>query len=57
MAKIQEPKEQPGDKYLVVQEFRDKDNFNLHYNEGENVSHFPDDRLKELVEKGLVEKK
>jgi hypothetical protein len=45
---------QPGKSYLVVQEFRDKDNFDLIHQVGADVSELPKDRLAELVEKGLI---
>jgi len=40
--------------YKVVAPFRDKDNFNLAYEVDQDVSHLSEDRLLELIEKGLV---
>lgn len=48
---------QPGKSYLVVQEFRDKGNFDLIHKVGADVSELPEDRLAELVSLGLVEHK
>jgi hypothetical protein len=47
---------QPGKSYLVVQEFRDKDNFDLVYKVDADVSELPEERLADLISKGLVKK-
>lgn len=39
---------------VVLAPFRDKNNFDLAYTEGQDVSHLPEDRLSELVAAGLV---
>ena len=55
MVKQEEKKEQSGTKkYLVVSEFRDKDDFNLTHEVGADVSHFDADRLAKLTDLGLV---
>lgn len=45
---------QPGKSYLVVKEFRDKDKFELIHEVGADLSHLPEERLADLVSKGLV---
>ncbi|RZM22430.1 MAG: hypothetical protein EOO88_29480 [Pedobacter sp.] len=47
-------KEGEGEGYVVASPFRDKDNFDLAYEVGQDVSHFDQARIDELVEKGLV---
>lgn len=42
--------------FVVIQEFRDKDNFDKVFEKGDDVSHFDADRLKKLVENKVVEK-
>lgn len=41
--------------FIVKSHFRDKNNFDLQHNPGDDVSHFDKTRLESLVEKGLVE--
>ncbi len=43
-------------KYTVIAPFADKDNFGKKWVEGEDVSHFSQDRLDLCVERGLVKK-
>jgi hypothetical protein len=43
--------------YVVKSQFRDIGDFSLVHNEGTDVSHFDSERLKNLVELGLVVKK
>lgn len=52
MAKKQE---KPIGGYVVVSPFRDINDFSKAYEEGEDVSHLSDDRLLDLLEKGLIE--
>ncbi len=46
-----------ADGYTVVSEFRDKDKWEKLYQVGDDVSHFDEDRLANLVERKLVEAK
>jgi hypothetical protein len=48
--------DESGNSYLVNQPFRDKDNFDILYEVGADVGHFEQERLDELVEKGLIVK-
>ena len=41
--------------HIVLNSFRDIDNFDKAYNPGDDVSHFDKERLKKLVENGLVQ--
>lgn len=43
-------------KYTVIAPFADKDNFGKKWVEGDDVSHFSQDRLDLCVERGLVKK-
>ncbi|MCW8314211.1 hypothetical protein K7A41_23500 [Sphingobacterium sp. InxBP1] len=43
-------------KYTVISPFADKDNFSKKWEEGDDVSHFSQDRLDLCVERGLVKK-
>ena len=43
--------------YTVIHQFNDKHNFATIYRIGQDVSHFNEARLQELISKGLVEKK
>ncbi len=43
-------------KYTVISPFADKDNFGKKWVEGDDVSHFSQDRLDLCVERGLVKK-
>ena len=43
-------------KYTVIAPFADKDNFSQKWVEGDDVSHFSEDRLDLCVERGLVKK-
>lgn len=43
-----------GNGYLVITEFRDKNDWNILYSVGQDVSDLDDERLLELIEKGLV---
>ncbi|MCL7987734.1 hypothetical protein M8998_07270 [Sphingobacterium sp. lm-10] len=43
-------------KYTVLTPFADKDNFGKMYKEGDDVSHFDEDRLASCVKRGLVKK-
>ena len=52
-AKSTEQSEQ-AEGYVVVQPFADIANFDLKYEEGQDVSHLTDERLLVLMEKGLV---
>jgi hypothetical protein len=40
--------------FKVIAPFRDKDNFSVAYEIGQDVSDLSEDRLLELIEKGLV---
>jgi hypothetical protein len=57
MSKAAKNEQQPGKSYLVVQEFRDKDNFDLIYKIGDDVSALSEDRLERLVKLGYVKQK
>ncbi|MEO6522241.1 MAG: hypothetical protein ABIN91_11225 [Mucilaginibacter sp.] len=48
-------KKTEGVGYKVVAPFRDKSDWNIYYEVGQDVSELSQDRLDELVEKGLVE--
>lgn len=43
-------------KYIVASPFADRDNFGKTWNEGDDVSHFDEARLKSCTERGLVKK-
>lgn len=43
--------------FIVKSEFRDKDDFNLIYEVGQDVSHLDAERLESLVALGLITKK
>lgn len=47
-------KKEDGAGYKVVAPFRDKDNWDISYEVGQDVSDLSQDRLDHLVEKGLV---
>ena len=47
-------KKPEGNGYVVAQPFRDKSNWDISFEVGQDVSDLPQDRLDELVEKGLV---
>ena len=47
-------KKEDGAGYVVASPFRDKNDFNLAYNIGDDVSHLDEARLAELIGKGLV---
>jgi hypothetical protein len=57
-AKTEAPKEEKpkAAKYVVVSEFRDISDFSQIHNTGTDVSYFDRERLKKLVEIGLVKK-
>lgn len=50
-AEVEQPKPTG---HTVKTEFRDKDNFDTIYKVGDDVSHFDEDRLADLVSRGLV---
>src|SRR5690606_19881999 len=43
-------------KYIVASPFADRDNFGKTWNEGDDVSHFDEGRLKSCIDRGLVKK-
>lgn len=45
---------QPDGSYRVVQKFRDKDDYSKSYEIGDDVSHFDDERIEDLVSRGLI---
>jgi hypothetical protein len=47
-------KKEEGGSYKVVAPFRDKANWDLSYEVGQDVSDLGEERLLELIEKGLV---
>jgi hypothetical protein len=49
--------EEKGKAHIVANEFRDIADFSKVYKVGDDVSHFAAERLKGLVEKGLVEQR
>ncbi|WP_293914681.1 MULTISPECIES: hypothetical protein [unclassified Sphingobacterium] len=49
-------KDKKSKKYTVIAPFADKDNFGKKWVEGDDVSHFEQDRLDLCVERGLVKK-
>lgn len=53
----QEPSKPEPVKYIVVKEFRDIHDFSLQHDVDSDVSHFAADRLEDLLEKGLIEKR
>ncbi|MCF2498396.1 hypothetical protein [Dyadobacter chenhuakuii] len=60
MAKQQTPKAaaKPGETaapYSVLKPFRDVNDWDLEHKPGDDVSHFDEERLASLVEKGLVQ--
>ncbi|CAG5072875.1 hypothetical protein DYBT9623_04415 [Dyadobacter sp. CECT 9623] len=61
MAKQQAPKvapsaeEQAAAPYSVIKPFRDINNWDLEHKAGDDVSHFDQDRLDSLVERGLIQ--
>jgi hypothetical protein len=59
MAKKSEIKEddKKAPTHVVVNEFRDAEDFNTIHEAGKDVSHFEQSRLEKLVSLGLVEKK
>jgi hypothetical protein len=40
--------------YTVIAPFRDKDNFDIIYSEGDDVSNFDKERIEYCIEQGLV---
>jgi len=44
---------EPG---TVLVAFRDKDNYDIEYSPGDDVSHFDEERLKHLQDTGIVKK-
>lgn len=40
--------------HVVEKPFRDKGNFSIRYEKGDDVSHFDKDRLKKLSDAGIV---
>lgn len=54
---IVSPKADEPGKYIVVNPFRDKDNFLKRYDVGDDVSHFDKKRLATLESLGLIEKR
>ena len=54
--KAEEKTSKASRKYVVVSPFADKDNFGKKWEEGDDVSHFDEDRLKSCIERGLVKK-
>lgn len=55
-AKVKGDSKPSKKKYIVISPFADKDNFGKKWVEGDDVSHFPQDRLDLCVERGLVKK-
>lgn len=55
-AKVKGDSKPAKKKYTVIAPFADKDNFGKKWVEGEDVSHFSQDRLDLCVERGLVKK-
>lgn len=60
MARTAKPKSTTEARFSVVQKFRDSDKYAVsekpnYYNVGDDVSDFDEDRLKDLVKRGLVE--
>lgn len=55
-AKVKGDSKPSKKKYTVIAPFADKDNFGKKWVEGEDVSHFSQDRLDLCVERGLVKK-
>ena len=53
---VKEKASKASRKYLVVSPFADKDNFGKKWEEGDDVSHFDENRLKTCIERGLVKK-
>lgn len=56
MAKASKPKAAVKATHVVTTRFRDKHNFSNEYNPGDDVSHLDEDRLNDLIKKGLVSK-
>jgi hypothetical protein len=46
--------DQPGSSYVVAQQFRDKNDFSKTYEVGEDANDFDEDRIADLLEKGLI---
>ncbi len=55
--KPNETKATNSKKAIVIKEFRDKDNFATKFKLGQDVSHFDEVRIADLVSKKLVEVK
>ncbi|MGJ1196284.1 hypothetical protein ACR777_10485 [Sphingobacterium spiritivorum] len=55
-AEAKAEKDKKSKKYTVISPFADKDNFGKKWVEGDDVSHFEQDRLDLCVERGLVKK-
>lgn len=55
-AQVPAPASAKAAKYIVVQQFHDIKDFNKIHKVGDNVSSMDEQRLKELVEGGLVDK-
>lgn len=55
-AKVKGDSKPAKKKYTVIAPFADKDNFSKKWEEGDDVSHFSQDRLDLCVERGLVKK-
>ncbi|MDM1049373.1 hypothetical protein [Sphingobacterium hotanense] len=52
--KAEEKASKASRKYLVVSPFADKDNFGKKWGEGDDVSHFSQERLQAAINRGLV---
>lgn len=53
-AKEPKPKKTKSGKFVVISPFADRDNFGKMWNEGDDVSHFDEDRRDLCVSRGLV---
>lgn len=47
-------KKTEGVQYIATQTFRDKDNFDVEYVEGADLSDLSEERIQELIGKGLI---
>jgi hypothetical protein len=56
-SKASEPKKAKRKSYVVAKEFRDHNDFSQTWKEGDDVSHFDQDRLQHLIDTGIVEEK
>jgi hypothetical protein len=51
---VQIPEQSDVSGYVVLKSFRDRDNFNIEYNEDSDISHLSQDRIDHLLSIGYI---